>query len=336
MTVHPLRGQPPTDVDVVIPCRDGGPFLGEALASVLTQEPGPRTVIVVDDGSTDGSREVAAGFGPPVRVEANPRRGGCAARNHGASLAEAEFLLFMDADDLLPPGALSAMREALRLHPEADFATCEWRPYLEVGGRWRVGGPHVGTRPRSGDPLRDWLRGWYTPPVGLLWRRTSLVAGALAWDEELTQNQDGDFAMRAMVGGLKPVAVPGGCVLYRRQPPGVGTVSTARDEASFRSRLRVYDRIRALLEERGRLATYRVDLGQSYHTLARTAVLRAPGIARVAEAEALRLAGVRRLGQGSVAHAVGVTVLGLERKERLAARLARLRARPRPAVGGGA
>ena len=87
-------------ISVVIAVHNGAKFLAAALNSVMRQTHTPGDVIVVDDGSTDTSADIAAGFGPPVRVLRCAHRGGASALNTGVAEARGELLAFIDADDL--------------------------------------------------------------------------------------------------------------------------------------------------------------------------------------------------------------------------------------------
>lgn len=104
-------------VSVVIPCYNGAAFLGEAIRSALDQSPAPLEVIVVDDGSTDGSAAIARAFSE-VEVIEQPNAGVSVARNTGLARARGDHVVFLDADDILLPGALAAGAEAL----DADAA----------------------------------------------------------------------------------------------------------------------------------------------------------------------------------------------------------------------
>jgi glycosyltransferase involved in cell wall biosynthesis len=111
------------DVTVVVTCFDYGAYLPEAVASALGQEGGAPRVIVVDDGSTDPAT-LAALEALPTEVELvrQPNAGLSAARNAGLRRAEAPYLMVLDADDRLAPGALVALRPALQADPRLGFA----------------------------------------------------------------------------------------------------------------------------------------------------------------------------------------------------------------------
>jgi glycosyltransferase involved in cell wall biosynthesis len=107
------RGQ--GGVSVLIPCYNQAHFLPEAIASV---EPGARQVeiVVVDDGSSDGTYGTATSF-PHVRCIRQPNAGLAAARNRALQESTGEFVVFLDADDRLLPGAIETGARALESHP---------------------------------------------------------------------------------------------------------------------------------------------------------------------------------------------------------------------------
>src|SRR4249920_2701105 len=95
-------------ISVIIPVYNGAAFLRLCLQAVVATDYRPYECIVVDDGSTDGSRTIAAEFPMPVRIVdiSDGPRGPAYARNRGAELARGEILFFVDADVVLAPGAL--------------------------------------------------------------------------------------------------------------------------------------------------------------------------------------------------------------------------------------
>src|SRR4051812_16000050 len=108
-------------VTVVIPCYNQARFLGEAIESVLRQTHRAREVVVVDDGSTDGTAAVAARY-PDVQLIRQPNRGLAAARNRGLAESRGAYLVFLDADDRLLPRALEVGLRCLMDHPLVAFA----------------------------------------------------------------------------------------------------------------------------------------------------------------------------------------------------------------------
>jgi glycosyltransferase involved in cell wall biosynthesis len=129
-------------VSVIVPVRDGAAYLGDALASVLAQDVAPLEVIVVDDGSTDGSAAVAAAAGPSVRVLAGSFGGAAAARNAGVAAARGDLLAFVDHDDLWAPRRLARQVAALCRAPAVELVlglTQRFRD--EAGARVALGPP---------------------------------------------------------------------------------------------------------------------------------------------------------------------------------------------------
>jgi glycosyltransferase involved in cell wall biosynthesis len=108
-------------VSVIIPCFNQGHLLGEAIESALRQSHPKVEVVVVDDGSTDNTLEVAAGF-PGVSLAIQDNQGLAAARNTGIRRSNGDFLVFLDADDRLLPDGVQAGLRCLQQHPEAAFA----------------------------------------------------------------------------------------------------------------------------------------------------------------------------------------------------------------------
>src|SRR3954465_7699480 len=109
---------PPPLVSVVIPCFNHAKYLAGALDSVHRQTWTPIESIVLDDGSTDGSAEVAVAHGATI-VKRQANRGLSHARNAGLELARGEFVVFLDADDELVPDAVSSGVEVLARAPTA-------------------------------------------------------------------------------------------------------------------------------------------------------------------------------------------------------------------------
>src|SRR5436190_9110386 len=109
-------------VSVIIPCYNQAHFLNEAIQSALAQTYSHREIFIVDDGSTDNTAEVAAGFAS-ARYIRQENSGVSAARNTGLKESRGEYLVFLDADDRLLPEALEIGVDCLHRHPECAFAS---------------------------------------------------------------------------------------------------------------------------------------------------------------------------------------------------------------------
>lgn len=104
-------------ISVIIPVYNGERYLSEAIESVLAQAHRPLEVIVVDDGSTDASAQVAQRFGRAVTYLYQAQQGASVARNCGVAWSRGEFLAFLDADDLWVEGKLQRQMQVLFTDP---------------------------------------------------------------------------------------------------------------------------------------------------------------------------------------------------------------------------
>ena len=104
---------PAPHVSVIVPCYNGERYLKATLDSVFSQTYADFELIVVDDGSTDGSAEIIRAYGDRIRSVFTENKGVSAARNLGTRLACGARLQYLDADDLLHPDALKLRVAAL-------------------------------------------------------------------------------------------------------------------------------------------------------------------------------------------------------------------------------
>lgn len=142
-------------VSCIVPVHNGERYLAQAIDSIVSQPHRPLEVIVVDDGSTDGSAALAESYGDPVRVIRQEHRGPAGGRDTGIRAARGEFICMLDADDLWVDGKLERQLEQFRLRPELDvclaFSESFWEPGLEEEERrYRANGKvrgshHFGT-----------------------------------------------------------------------------------------------------------------------------------------------------------------------------------------------
>lgn len=110
-------------VSVVMPVYNTERYVGEAIESVLAQADVSVELIVIDDGSTDGTREVLRSYGDRIKlVESDANSGIGAARNRGIAIARGEFLAFMDADDIWRSEKLSKQLAQFEADPDLDIS----------------------------------------------------------------------------------------------------------------------------------------------------------------------------------------------------------------------
>lgn len=106
---------------VIVPNFNNGATLERALRSILSQTYAAHEIIVIDDGSTDDSQEVAKKFGSQIRYVFQANAGVSAARNNGAKLATGDWLAFLDADDIYLSERLRAHADWIKDDPTLDF-----------------------------------------------------------------------------------------------------------------------------------------------------------------------------------------------------------------------
>lgn len=178
-------------LSVVIPAHDSASTLPGAVRSALDQSVPPDEVIVVDDGSSDGTADAAAAFGPPVRLVRQDRQGPSAARNAGVAQSKGEWLAFLDADDEWHPSKLERQLEAAT--PGTALVATDWAREL-------VGEAPPAVLPRTViTTTRILLLNRFQTSTVLLSRRAFDAAGG--FDPSLDGVEDWDMWLRASEHG---------------------------------------------------------------------------------------------------------------------------------------
>jgi glycosyltransferase involved in cell wall biosynthesis len=121
-------------VSIIIPCYNRAHIVSETINSVLAQSYERFEMILIDDGSTDETREVISGYSDPrIRYFYQANGGLSAARNAGLNVAEGEFIAFLDSDDLWHDWKLGAQLEIFRRHPEAGLIWSDMSTFMNSG-----------------------------------------------------------------------------------------------------------------------------------------------------------------------------------------------------------
>ncbi|MFL5868605.1 MAG: glycosyltransferase family 2 protein [Thermoleophilaceae bacterium] len=116
-------------VSALICVRNGEAYLAEAIESVLGQTVRPAELIVVEDSSTDGTRDIARSYAPDVRLIQTEPRGLGSARNVAVDAAAGELVAFLDSDDLWEPEKLELQLEAFDRDPSLDYVFTRVREF---------------------------------------------------------------------------------------------------------------------------------------------------------------------------------------------------------------
>ena len=302
-------------VSIIIPCYNAERWVGEAIESCVNQTYRPLEIIIIDDGSADGSLEVikqyTAAHSELIQYETGPNRGGCAARNHGFALSRGDYVLFLDADDFIEPQTIEG--QVIVAGGQTDkIVSSPWWSIEWTGQTWER---HFHRYTQVDDPLIGELRyGDYIPAQALLWPR-AIIEALGGWDETIWANQDGDLRLRARLAGHEILPSQRGGFIYRRH--SLNSVSGSSSYRAIESRIRVYEKVEQVLIESGRLEMYSRDLACTYHSLASSIMPLDEELGDYVLSNAKRLGGIRSV-HGTLKHRLLCYTIGLKRKERLA------------------
>ena len=190
-------------VSVVVPVYNGERFLGDALGSIRDQHYGEFEIIVVDDGSTDGSAEISTSF-DRVQYMRQKHQGIASAWNSGIEASNGEFVAFLAQDDLWTPNKLSVQVRYMVDHPRLQYTIARARCFLEPGCAIPSGFRQ--------ELLEEDRVAWV---VETMLARKSLFESIGEFDASLSTAEDVDWFLRARDAGT-PMAVIPEVLLYRR------------------------------------------------------------------------------------------------------------------------
>lgn len=203
----------PPLVSVIIPTHNYGRFLPEAVRSVLRQKADNLDVeiIVVDDGSTDDTPEVAKALGADITYIRQKNQGLSGTRNTGLSAARGDFVAFLDADDLYTENTLASQMRVFAEQPQLDMVICRCLDKHDgtvppVISLWPLFNSHWSVHACYGN----------LAPVHCYLTRMDMVRRAGMFDTNLRACEDQDFWLRCHGLGCRVGVNPQGLVIYRK------------------------------------------------------------------------------------------------------------------------
>lgn len=206
-------------VSILIPAYNNVKYLKQTIQSALDQTCDSKEIIVVDDGSTDGSLEVARSFeAHGVRVFSQSNGGACKARNRAFAESTGEFIQYLDGDDLISPDKISSQLAAYTEAMPATVFTCSWVRFYDSSELATIK-PQRSFLDRDWDHPIDWLvQSWCGKGMGQtsIWLTPRhIIEKTGGWDERLSVNQDGEFFCRVLLLAERIRFSESGFVCYR-------------------------------------------------------------------------------------------------------------------------
>lgn len=233
-------------VSIIIPVFNSGAYLAETISSALAQTWPEKEIIVVDDGSTDESLNIARSFkDSSIRIFEQENRGASAARNNGLLKARGEYIQFLDADDLLGPDKIELQMRLLRGKNSA-IANCAAIYFFDGDDRNSIQPVHEWFSNGSADNLQFLTKlyggGLIGPAYGGMiavhaWLcPKAVVDKAGKWNEELTTDDDGEFFCRVILAASE-ILYSDKALCYYRKYSDNRSLSAANDYRASKSLL---------------------------------------------------------------------------------------------------
>ncbi len=267
-------------ISVVLPVYNGESTIGETIGSVLNQSFTDFELIVINDGSTDGTLAVLAEIvDDRLKIFSYANAGLSTSRNRGISHAAGEYIAFIDADDCWTPDKLAGQLNALMANPKAGLAY-SWTDFIDVAGQFLRSGIHLSY---SGNVYSKLLVYHFLENGSNALIRKSVLMQVGGFDEALTAAEDWDLHLK-IAARYEFIAIPAVQILYRKMAQSMSQ-NTANQEAMSR---KVLERAFSLVPDDGH-AQKRKSLANLYQYLTFQALEGSP--TRAASALALRYLG---------------------------------------------
>lgn len=225
-------------ISVLIACYNAESYVEAAIQSVLQQSFQDFEIVVVDDGSTDGTRAILARLDDPrIRLILQSNFGASSARNTAFSASKGDFVIYFDADDILHPNHL---RELYRRGREGSEVVA-FSPWVRFNGQTFPAQFEV--RPSQMDMsgpqwlVREWTDGRQMMQSAMFLLPRTMIERFGGWNADLSLNDDFEFFARILCGAKLMAFTPGAGVYYRSSISNSlsGRRSTAAIQSAFRS-----------------------------------------------------------------------------------------------------
>jgi glycosyltransferase involved in cell wall biosynthesis len=238
-------------VSILIPCHNAEEWVAQAIESALSQTWFEKEVIVVDDGSTDGTLDEIRKFEGRILWETRSWHGANAARNRLLELARGTWLQYLDADDYLEPGKVAAQMKCVETSPDVDVVFSPVTLEHQLG--FQVRREELDIR-ESHDPWLLLAR-WSLPQTGAALWRTDPLIDVGAWRIDQPCCQEHELYLRLLMAGKKFVYCASTGAIYRQF--GKDTLSTRDIAELHRRRLDIERQAESFLRDKGRLTPER-------------------------------------------------------------------------------
>ncbi len=240
-------------VSIIIPSYNAARYVADAVESALAQTYGNKEVIVIDDGSTDNTKEVLAPYiqSGKVKYIIQANKGLSGARNTAIREAKGSYIALLDADDFFLPEKMEKQIEHLESHPECDISYCDLYHFYEDEPNHLL---KLQYKYYSGDKvLPHLIQGNFIAPLAVVLRRSAFDRFGY-FDETMRRSEDLEFWIRVASAGGVICFLPE--ILGKLRMRKSGNLQDAKSQPAVKlTNLQILDRLAEKMEKRARRAS---------------------------------------------------------------------------------
>ena len=211
-------------ISTIMPVKNGARYIADAIASIEQQNVPVNEILVVDDGSTDSTIDIASDLArknPAIKILEGPRKGPGPARNVALSIAQGDILSFLDADDLWPAGKLERQIGRMKISPHVDVVSGFVR-YFNKQAESKL-------EPASDSRIND----IFHVHLGAALFRRSVFQKLGQFEESMLYSEDVDLILRIREAEIPMVILRDITLFYRRHPDAMTTEITENEARNF-------------------------------------------------------------------------------------------------------